>query len=280
MKNILVPTDFSAGAAYALAYAYTLAETLEASITLLHAIQIKMDLLDIPIPSGTTYKVQKEAAEIAIEAQIAFAHSQYSNTHDKVLIQPLIKGGNVLTVIKDVAMENAPHLIVMGARGQRKSQLEKMVGTISSAVAEDLPQPVLLVPENQKFRPITQIVYASELLNSDNFELWSALELIKPFSPIVRYVHISRDHSKEEMDRVEKMSRYQEDQNPALQLIFYQIDGKDIDEELKVFCQTYDPDLLVVYHKHKNILARLFGQSHTRRVASMVDVPILVLKKS
>jgi nucleotide-binding universal stress UspA family protein len=280
MKKILVPTDFSAGAANALAYAYAMAETLEASITLLHVIQIKMDLLDIPIPSGATYKLQKEAAEIALEAQINFAHSQYTDKHEKVEIQPLIKGGNVLTVIKDVAAESHPHMIVMGARGQRKSELEKMVGTLSSAVAEHLPQPVLIVPEIQKFRPLTQLVYASELLSSDNFELWSALELLKPFSPIVRYVHVSKDNSKKETARFEKMSQYHKAQNPALQLIFYQIYGKDIDKELQEFCQTYDPDLMVVYHKHKNIFAQLFGQSHTRQLVSMVDVPVLVLKNT
>lgn len=278
MNKILVPTDFSASATDALAYAYALAETTKASIILLHVIQIKLDFMDIPIASGATYKLQNEAAEIAVKAQIDFAHSQYSNNEEKVAIEPLIIGGNPLTVIKKIAAEYDPLLIVMGARGQRKSELEKMVGTLSSAVAEQMPQPVLLVPEGQHFRPITQLVYASELLSSDNFELWSALDLLKPFSPIVRYVHVSKDKSEEERARIDKMAKYQEDQNPALQLIFYQIYGKDIDKELKEFCQTYDPDLLVVYHKHRNIFLQFFGQSHTKQLVSMVEVPILVLK--
>ncbi|NND31184.1 MAG: universal stress protein [Saprospiraceae bacterium] len=202
MKNILVPTDFSAGAANALAYAYSLADAIQSSIILLHVIEIKMELMDLPIPSGATYQAQKEAAALAMEAQIEFAHSYYPEQKDTMVkIESVIKVGNPISAIKATAAEHESHLIVMGARGKKKSELEKMMGTLSSAVAERANEPVLIVPEGCAFRQIQQVAYASDLLLSDTYQLWSALKIIEPFSPVVRWVHVNKESSEEEIGK-------------------------------------------------------------------------------
>ena len=281
MKKILVPTDFSAGAANALCYAYSLADAIQSSIILLHVIEIKMEFLDLPIPSGATYQAQKEAATLAMEAQIEFAHQHYSEQKDTMVkIESVIKGGNPISVIKATAAEFKPHLIVMGARGKKKSELEKMLGTLSSAVAERAHEPVLIVPEGCTYSPVQELVYASDLLLADSYQLWSALKIIEPFSPVVRWVHVSKESSEEEISQTNKMRQYQEEQNPALQLVFYQLFGKDINKELAEFTKTFEPDLLVIFHQPKNIFVHFFTQSHTKELVSMVEVPLLILKKA
>ena len=279
MKKILVPTDFSESATNAFTYALTLANEINASITLLHVVEVDLEILDLPIPSGAAFKVKKEAAEIAMHAQIELATNQDNGSRDTLTkIETSVVVGNPITLIKSTAKDMDVAMIIMGARGKKRSGLQKLMGTRSCAIAEEAEHPVIIVPEGIPFKNIVQLAYATELSHADSFELWTALELIKPFSPIVRFVHVSLDGSAEEQKKVEKMRKHIEAQNPALQLIFYQLFGKKIDKELEEFIDKFDVDLLVIYHKSKSIWQRLFSRSHTKHLLSMVDVPVLVLK--
>jgi hypothetical protein len=120
----------------------------------------------------------------------------------------------------------------------------------------------LIIPEGALFRPIIQIAYASELSSADPYELWRALDLIKPFSPVVRYLHVSQDSTESELMSENKIRKYIEAQNPALQLVFYRIYAQDIDKELEKYSRTFDVELIVIYHKSKNIFQRMFTQSY------------------
>lgn len=278
MKKILVPTDFSVNANNAFFYAVALASEINASITLLHVVEMEMEVLDLPIPSGSAYRATKEAAELAMKAQLELAQGALVD-HRHILenTRTMILVGNPVLKIKSQADELAVDLIIMGARGRHKSNLEKILGTRSTAIAGGTKQPVLIIPEDAVFKPIVQLAYASELLNSDPYELWRALDLIKPFSPVVRYLHISQDSSEVELVNENKIRQYVESHNPALQLIFYHVYAKDIDKELEEFSHTLEVDMIVIFHKSRNIFQRMFTRSHTKQLLSMTDIPVLVL---
>ena len=278
MKKILVPTDFSPSAYNAFAYALSFAEEVKASISLLHVIQIDMGIVDLPIPSGEAYVIRKEAAEVAMQAQIDLARNNDPNSLETITkIQMLVKAGNPVSIIKETVSEIAADMIILGARGKKRSKLEKMLGTHSTTLASKADCPVLVVPEGFSFKPIVQMAYAANLLASDGYELWSALEMIKPFSPIVRFVHVSTQVDDDEMEKVEKMRKHLESQNSALQLTFYQIYAKKIDQELTDFTINFEIDLLVIFHRSRNIFQQFLSSSHTKRLVSKLEVPMLVL---
>lgn len=278
MKKILVPTDFSENANNAFFYALALASEIEASITLLHVVEMEMEVLDIPMPSGSAYQARKDAAELAMDAQVDLAHGidkDWDNVMVSVEKQVIV--GNPVAGIINMAEKIGANLIVMGARGRHKSTLAKMLGTRSTDVAQEAPIPVLFIPEGAHFKPIVQMAYASELLASDPYVLWRALELIKPFSPIVRYFHVTQTGEENELEKENRIRQYMESQNPALQLVFYHIYGQDIDRELEKHSRTFDVDLIVIFHKHKSLFQRMFSHSHTKHLLSMSDIPVLVL---
>lgn len=280
MRRILVPTDFSENANNAFFYALGLANELDAAVTLVHVVEMEMEVLDMPMPSGSAYQARRDAAEMAMDAQVELAHgldqaweSVVTAVDKKVLV------GNPVALIRSLAEEIEADFIVMGARGRHKSTLAKMLGTRSSDLAQVSPVPVLIVPEGATFKSIVQIAYASELLVSDPYQLWRALQLIKPFSPVVRYFHVSQFGEEEELEKEEKIRKYIESQNSALQLVFYHIYGQNIDSELEKYSRTFEVDLIVIYHRHKNLFQRMFTHSHTKHLLSMSDIPVLVLNE-
>ncbi|MCB0689705.1 MAG: universal stress protein [Saprospiraceae bacterium] len=280
MKKILVPTDFSENANNAFFYALNLASEQEASIVLLHVVEMEMEVLDIPMPSGSAYQSRKDAAELALDAQIGLANG-IDHDWDIVMskIEKKVVFGGPVNMIKSVADEGNVDLIVMGARGRHRSAFEKFLGSRSTDLAQEAPLPVLFVPEGAIFKPIVQMAYASELLTSDPYELWRALDLIKPFSPVVRYFHVIPPGQLKENAGESRIKEYFESQNPALQLIFYPIYGYDIDSELEKNSKNFDVDLIVIYHKHRNMVQRLFSHSHTKHLLGKSDIPVLVLNE-
>ena len=281
MKKVLVPTDFSENANNAFFYALSFSSEVKASILLLHVVEMEMEVLDMPLPSGSAYQVKKDAAELAIQAQFDIAqdlNSEWADTMKRTETRVVI--GNPVSNIKSIAEKENVDLIIMGARGRHKSTILKMLGTRSSAIAQQSSCPVLIVPEQALFRPIVQLAYASELSSSDPYELWRALDLIKPFSPVVRYLHVSQPTSESELVTEARIRKYFESQSPALHLIFYHIYGQDIDKELEKHSRTFDVDLIVIYHKSRNIFQRMFTHSHTKHLLSMSDIPVLALNEA
>ena len=279
MKKIVVPTDFSPNAYNAFSYALAFAEETGASILLLHVIGLDLDIVDSPLLSGAAFQAKKEAAETALQAQIDLAKSNDPGNIDTIVkVKSLVKVGNPVDQIMEVAVDQRADVIVMGARGTRLSKVEKFLGTRSSAVATRSKCPVFIIPENAAYQPIVELAYAADLDPADSFELWTALELIKPFSPIVRYLHVTVDATDDlEAEKLEKMKAHMETHNPALQMHFHQIYGRNIDQEIAEFAQNLEIDLLVIFHKSKNVFERWLTGSHTKRIITKSDTPLLVI---
>ncbi|WP_394820516.1 universal stress protein [Pendulispora albinea] len=126
--HILVPTDFSPTADEALDYAIVLAAKLGASITVVHA-------YDVAAVSGAHVRAN---AQSALDA--ALAKRQGAG----VSLKSLLKSGNPLDTIPDVAREIGAELIVMGTHG-RQGIARMLLGSVAERVVRTAPCPVLTV---------------------------------------------------------------------------------------------------------------------------------------
>ncbi len=279
MKKILVPTDFTFNAINALEYAIRLARVMDAEVTILHVVEPEMAVMDVPVPSGVGTLQRMEAAETAIRAQLDYEKNLVLDRDtERVPIDSKIKIGNPTQQIARLAAAKDIDLIVMGARGKHRSGFEKIVGTRSTYVAKHVPCPVLIVPRDAKFAPITQLAYASDLSDADPHELSRALDLLKPAQPIVRCVHVSHHGDRSEDQKVEELKKELLAENPNTQIIFYNLLSNDTDQSLAEFSENFGVDILVLYHRHENIWQRLFRKSHTSELVSTSEIPLLVLK--
>ena len=134
-KTILVPTDFTEVAGYALEHAVKIAKTTGNDITLLHIVKEDQD----------------------IKAADKLCHEIADDAFTKYFVKPkvLVRAGSIFTTISDVADEVDANLVIMGTHGIRGMQ--KLTGSWALKVIVGSKVPFVIVqspPESGKFEKV------------------------------------------------------------------------------------------------------------------------------
>ena len=142
-RPILVPTDFSAPAAEALAYARRVAGATGAPLHVLHAVSW---------PDAGPFEVPGEAPTAAQEVaeENALAHAALAEAVGDAEATLVVRHSNVPAFeVRDYARTADVGLVVMGARGRRRPEWrggDLVLGSVAAEVIQTAPCDVLLVP--------------------------------------------------------------------------------------------------------------------------------------
>ena len=140
IKTILVPTDFSEPAAYALSYAVELAEKLGAKVLVVHSWELPI----VGFPDGVLVPTADVAAHFltacgqAIDDLIA----PYRSGH--VEVSRLLRQGDPRSTVLVAAAETGADLIVMGTHG-RRGLSRALLGSVTERLIRTSPVPILSV---------------------------------------------------------------------------------------------------------------------------------------
>ena len=74
------------------------------------------------------------------------------------------------------------------------------------------------------------------------------------------------------------MQSFFRERSEELDINFYPILGKEIQNKLSDFIEDNPTDLLVMYQPHHDFWDRLFHKSITKKMALHTNVPLLVVK--
>ena len=158
MKNILVPTDFSECAHHAAEVAVQIAKAANATIHLLHVV-------DIPL---TSYDAGMHTYEKIPETMFLMKHAKGSM--EKLKDESMFKGVEVTTMVEfdltysritNEAKNKKVDLIVMGSHGVSGFQ-ELMIGSNAERVVRFAECPVLTIKKRHANFDIQNIVLASD----------------------------------------------------------------------------------------------------------------------
>ncbi|MFD2542560.1 universal stress protein [Lacinutrix gracilariae] len=176
MKKILVPTDFSEQANYALEVAAMLAKKNNSEIYLLHMIDIPLS--QIPELGGSTADTIPEAMFF-----IQLAHKRFK----EILNEDFLQGINVHETvnfyqtfedIKNTCKEHNIDMITMGSHGA--SGLKEMfIGSNTEKVVRVSDVPVLVIKNKHEDFIIKDFVFASDFKNDNKETYKQATELAK-----------------------------------------------------------------------------------------------------
>ncbi len=142
IRTILVPTDFSEGAARALAWARALARAFGAEIVLLHVVDLAVAWMPVgglgsmpaPIPPEFVERLTKDV-QTALDA----------TARDAVEVtRRQLRNGHPREVILDVAREVRADVIVMGTHGRRGFS-HLFIGSVAEHVVRHARVPVWTV---------------------------------------------------------------------------------------------------------------------------------------
>lgn len=174
MKKILVPTDFSPQADYALHVASQLAKRHNCEIYLLH-------MLELPINEIDALSSHSDLPEAMFYMKLA------RKRFDDVAKKPFLKNVKVHEIVKfhqafdgiiDTCKEYKIDLIVMGSHGVSGFK-EMFIGSNTEKVVRTSDIPVLVIKNYHKIFRVKNFVYASDFTHENKIPFKKAVNFAK-----------------------------------------------------------------------------------------------------
>jgi len=168
MKKILVPTDFSDEAGYALDAAVNFARKSGAEVHLLHVVEgfvqgsfaTQGGIPDNLTEEAFTLKLLERGKEDLMNLA---ANSKYGN----VDIKTSIKVGNPYHHIAKDILDNESDLVIMGSKGASGYE-EVLIGSNTERVVRHSKCPVITIKHPTDFSQITDIVFAADFIETED----------------------------------------------------------------------------------------------------------------
>jgi Universal stress protein UspA and related nucleotide-binding proteins len=270
MKTLLVPTDFSPAGRNATDYAAALARHFSAKLVLFHAYMVPTPVSEVPYAMATVEDLQQQhEADIRKEANYLF---------EKYGIQAewLVRIGVASDEVRELCREKNADLVIMGMKGA--GGLEKIIGSTTISIIRKLHTPVLVVPGDARYSPITDIVYASDFSYNTSVQLFRPLLAIaKQYGAKIHILNITK--SPEKMADVEIAGKqHTEHIFEGLDHDYVAIISDHVTKSISDYVHQKPAQLLaMVAHKH-TFFERIFSRDHTKAMAYDTHIPLLILQ--
>lgn len=188
MKKLLVPTDFSDNARHALIVALKLAQKMGAEV-------LVCSVYDQPssgqsVMRDLSEQMRKTTLE-DLEQEVEAVHTDFPDLRIKI---SAVKGATAEAIAKTADLEKCD-LIVMGKTG-RSGFSNKLFGSVALQTIQESDHPLLLVPEQWKYKEIDKLCLATDLSDMDYGDVLKPLVyLTKLFGAEVDMLHFAPDQS-------------------------------------------------------------------------------------
>lgn len=266
MNTIIVPTDFSAAADHATAYAAQLATELQTNVLLLHVYQMPVPMTDYPVLMVTHDDIKK-----GVDEGLQRAREEAEKSHAGVQFETESRLGDVATEVEEACKERNPFALVVGTKDL--SGFERFLfGDTTASLIRNSSYPVIAVPEDSRAGTPKNIVLATDLLNIDEMPAAKIAAIAKSLNAALHVVHV--DTKNEEAGSPESLLQKLNEVNAS----FHTVQEDDVTEGIRHYVEQNNVDLvLVLPHKH-NLYERLFFKGHTQGILQSVPVPVMCLR--
>lgn len=186
MKTILVPTDFSKHAEYALKVAAQVAKRNNGKVILLHMLELQQTGND----AITT------AHDIP---ELMFFKNAAVNKLDELVDSPYLEGIEVASIVQfhmafNGIIENAEKhnadLIIMGSHGASGFQ-EMFIGSNAEKVVRNSSIPVLIIKKDEEDFKVNNLVFASDFSDEIKVPFAKVIEFAKSFDSHIKLVNVT-----------------------------------------------------------------------------------------
>jgi len=269
MKNILIPTDFSDNAHFAINYGAAIAEKMNASITLLYA-------FDIPIVADQAYFEPETLAtwEKDFTKTLHDLAANLVGKYPELKVNTLARYGLPQQVILD---ESAGFdLIVIGSKGYGNIG-EAVFGNVTSDVVQRSKRSVLVVPPHVHYQPVKNIVLAcnDEALISERV-VSVIKEYINAFHAKLELLNIVTEVAgpvTEAYNMVDKIKSRFENVESSVNVVA----ANKVINGINDFSDQVHAGLIAVVPDKHSVFERLFTEIHTMHIIKTTHRAVLVI---
>ncbi len=266
MKKIIIPTDFSESAHRAARYALTIFGD-SASYVLVNAYQVPH--------SGNTMLISiadilKRDSEQLLKEQLIRLEDEFPHLTDHLTISAEM--GQADTAVRKMVVNNGIDMVVMGTTGATGLK-GALVGSVASAVMQQVPCAVLAIPQGVEPQLPSSILFAADNHSLSQDQCPEALAYIaKRSSSKVLILNILSDKDTSGATERTPINTFS-----GIDHSFHFETGKDVGETITKFALKNNVGLLAMVRRKKDLFANLFGHSNTREMMQSTKLPLLVL---
>jgi nucleotide-binding universal stress UspA family protein len=272
VKNILVPTDFSATAHNAFEYAKMVAERFGADITVVHVQPYLLAASEIAVPiyGGDADERVKEAMNEFI------ADKSDSDVMVKTRLTTKIEKGETVSHLVQLSRSKNYDLIVMGMTGLQDI-IDKIIGTTSLDVSNQSACPVLLIPRDTHWQPIDSLLFAADRSTATAKIVRSCLDWAESLTAKLFFVHVDEDPKGDYKLSETIWEELFHRSDPTIAFEMTTINSSDTVGELTKYADKKGIDWFIFVSKHRNFWQNMIHRSISQKIAMTTTKPILVM---
>ncbi len=192
-------------------------------------------------------------------------------------IDHLIRMGGAASLIKDVAVDINTDLIILGIESHRGKVKELIIGTTSTYLFKQSPVPVLVIPEDHKFKKIENIGFACDF-DDDDLERSPALDKVKEFCILfgakLEILNVAEPFEEVSAEKENKMN-FVEQKFSSIDHKTAVIRDTNVKKGVLELIKQYNMDLLIITPKKHNFFQRMFSESDTKKLTFHSPIPVL-----
>jgi nucleotide-binding universal stress UspA family protein len=273
MQKFLVPTDFSETSKNASNYAAQMAAAIPGAKVILINVSDKFTAGSDGSPLTETKKDRRTILQQAL-TNMAQEMRNLANVEIDFVIE---EGSSLVETLDRYVRHQGISMIVMGITGA--SRLEQLfIGSNTLDMVDAGVCPVMIIPPNAQFRPIKNVLFASDFKDVDTTvpaaPVRAVLDMLKANLHIVNvdsehYVDITDEYKAQRVKLEKILGGYQPE--------FYFIRQYDFLDAVSQFTADKNIDVIVTIPKERSFLSGLFKTSHTKKLAYHSHVPIIAI---
>ena len=271
MKKILYVTDFSKNAEKAFNFALKIAEKHDADLVMLHVFDV-LPVFGHPYNTVDPAEMTRQAVHSWVGHLQEFFEQFNTDIHPTfiALENPSVVKG-VLSVIK----KHKPDLVVAGTKGNSLLK-EIFVGSTTKALIKQSPAPVLAIPPNANYSDFNNVLYASDFREVDLEALKQMIELVKPYKPEIKLIHVSNENEYKSNQKMEWFKDLVIENISYKHISFELLLSDSVFERLSNYVQNHDLDMMVMLEKERSgIVDKLFHEDLVWKMEFHTSIPIL-----
>jgi len=274
MKNIFVPTDFSACATNATHAAIELAAAYQATLHLYTVIDRPKDWSQL---RETDRIGRVETDQDIHNAEVLLKEWEQIAKKKNAPIKTGWATGNLLEFIESFLPENDVDFVVMGSHGI-SGKSEYLIGSNTQKVVRAVHTPVLIIKEKLKDYKIRSVVFASNFNTSDKRSFEYLLDFVKVFKPTIHLTQVNTSSwfgepyvlVKEAMNDFKKIA---EEKGMPCKTHFQR--SWNIDAGIRHLAEELETDLIAISNEKRHPLKRIFVGSNVEALVNHANTPVL-----
>lgn len=289
-KRILIPVDFSDYSIKACSIAFKMAHEMNAKVKILHVYFNPYYPTALPIADAFAYQGKEEKEFQNVINKVKDNIQKLCSTIDQKIVSGEFPSINYSYVLREglpeeeivgFTKEYKPALIVMGTRGKDQKDAD-LIGSVTAEVIEMTKTPIITVPEETHFHDFKDIKHVAFLTNFSERDLISfeqLTQLLTTDNLRITILHIDeKKRGTWTQIQLEGIKAYLSKQYSGLDIGYKIINSDDMLISLDDYMKDEKIDILALTTSKRNVFARMFYPSISRKMLFHSDTPLFVLR--